>query len=100
MQESLYLKYQSYISPGVTAQTETNVEEIQINFMFYNYNQKILYIRPLLEILKLAWVQYLSLLIPLFLMGDFLLKISVKYKIFDAMVKEDFPCQEKKSKIN
>ena len=48
----------------------------------------------MLEILKFAWVKYLSLLIPLYLLGNYLLRVGAEKKVFENSMQDNLPTKK------
>ena len=89
-------QYEKIIYPGTGSfLSENNYEIIEIAFNFKVIKQQIYYIRPMLEILKFAWVKYLSLLIPLYLLGNYLLRVGAEKKVFETVMMDTLPRKKK-----
>ena len=65
--------------------TEINVE---MNIPSY---QKITYLTPILLQLKNAWIQYLAIFIPVFVVIYIIMRFVFKYQIFETAVSNDIP---------
>lgn len=87
---------QKIVYPGSGAfYSENSYEIIEISFNFKVQKQEIYYIQPMLEILKFAWVKYLSLFIPLYLFGNYLLRVGADNKVFENIMLDNLPGKEK-----
>jgi hypothetical protein len=53
--------------------------------------QKFQYVTPILLQLKNAWVQYLAIFIPVFIVIYLIMRFLFKYQIFDTAVNNDLP---------
>lgn len=68
--------------------------EIEVDITIPSY-QEVMYIAPLLNTLKKAWVQYISIFIPIAVVINFILLFIYKYQIFSAAVVDDLPKNRK-----
>jgi len=93
--ETVSYQYDKIIYPGRgTFLSENTYEIIEITFNFKVLKQQIFYIQPMLEILKFAWVKYLSLLIPLYLLGNYLLRVGAEKKVFENSMQDNLPTKK------
>ena len=81
------MQYEKIIYPGSgDFFSENPYEIIEVNMDFIVKKQQIYYVQPMLEILKFAWVKYLSLLIPFYLLGNYLLRVGAEKKVFETIM--------------
>ena len=93
--ETVAIQFDKIIYPGTSSiLTSNSYEIIEITFNFKVARQQIYYIQPMLEILKFAWVKYLSLLIPLYLLGNYLLRVGAEKKVFESVKHDNLPMKK------
>jgi len=64
--------------------------EINVEMTIPSY-QKIAYLTPILLQLKNAWIQYLSIFIPVSIVIFIIMRFVFKYQIFETAVSNDIP---------